>query len=178
MGGLAHYSIETGAFVDYMVAKKPSANCIQDILDPDHLTIVAALRANSFTYTFSNSSGATVKFTGPEAEGLFKVDASVDVQVSSDGKIVVTSPTYVGVVAWDGKTVAKELAKRQRPAFAPSRIVSTIRQFSNASPSTIAGLENALTPDDIRKLRLASMGVQVRAREKRPQTRSRKTYRR
>ena len=87
----------------------PTASCLRSTLDKDHLTLVAALNANSFTYTFEHSAGAMVKFTRPEAKVLCQAQAGVDVQVASCGKIVVTSPTYVRYVAWDGKPIAKEV---------------------------------------------------------------------
>ena len=163
LGGLSHHTIETGALIDFLVERKPSATCMRNILDKDCLTLVAALRANTFTYTFSNSSGVTVKFTGPEAKGLFQVDASVDVQVGSDGKIVVTSPTYVGYVAWDGKRIAKEIEKAKTPVrlgiAGPKKPVTALRPFAKASASTITLVEKALTPDEIQQRRLASMGI-------------------
>lgn len=161
LGGLSHQTIETGALIDYLTDKKPTDSCMRDLLDKEHFTIVAALRANTFTYSFSNSSGVTVKFTGPEATGLFQGNASMDVQVASDGKIVVTSPTYVGYVPWDGKRIAKELEKAKAPArlgVAP-RPVTSIEPFVGSSPSTIMLIENALSPDEMRQRRLASMGI-------------------
>jgi len=163
LGGLSHHTIETGAFIDYLVSMKPTASCLRSILDKDNLTLVAALKANSFTYTFENSAGATVKFTGPEANGLFQASASVDVQVASDGKIVVTSPTYVGYVAWDGKRIAKEIEKAKAPArlgiAGAKKPVTVLLPFAKASASTITLVEKAVTPDEIRQRRLASMGV-------------------
>lgn len=55
-------------------------------LDKDHFTIVAALRAKTFTYEFTNDSGATVQFAGPEAASLFQANASVDVKVAADAR--------------------------------------------------------------------------------------------
>jgi len=167
LGGLSHHTIETGALIDYLVDKKPTTTCMRDIMDKDHFTLVAALRANTFTYTFSNSSGVTVNFTGPEANGLFKVDASMDVQVSTDGKIVVTSPTYVGYVAWDGNRIAKELAKAKAPArlgvVGARKPVTGIQPFVKASPSTIMLIEKAMSPDQLKQRRLASMGIRQAA---------------
>lgn len=163
LGGLSHHTIETGALIDYLIEKKPTATCMHNILDKDHLTLVAALRANTFTYTFLNNSGATVKFTGPEAKGLFSVSAAVGVEVAADGKIVVTSPTYVGYVAWDGKQIAREIAKAQAPTrlgiIGAKKPVTALRPFVKASASTITLVEKALTPDEIRQRRLSSMGI-------------------
>jgi hypothetical protein len=163
MGGLAHHTVETGALMEYLLPKDPSTFCMREILDKDHFTIVAALRAKTFTYEFTNDSGATVQFTSPEAVSLFQANASVDVKVASDGKIVVTSPTYVGYVAWDGKRIAKELQKAKAPArmglVGGAKPVTSIAPFMKASPSTINLIEKALPPDELRQRRLASMGI-------------------
>jgi hypothetical protein len=162
LGGLSHHTIETGALVDYLRNLKPATSCFRDILDKDHLTLVAALKVKTFTYAFSDSSGAVVKFAGAEAEGLFKLDASVDVKVASDGKIVVTSPTYVGYVAWDGQRIANELekAKVSVPLKIPgARKPVMLEPFANALPSTITLLEKALSPLELRQRRFASMGI-------------------
>lgn len=162
LGGLSHHTIETGALMDYLLSKDPSTTCMRDILDKDHLTLVAALKANSFTYEFSDSAGATVKFSAPEVKGLFQADASVDIQVAADGKIVVTFPTYVGYIAWDGSRIAKELKKAKAPArfgVAAKIPMTTLKPFVSALPSTITVIENALTPSELYQRRLSSMGI-------------------
>jgi hypothetical protein len=162
LGGLSHHTIETGALVDYLIDKKPSTTCMRDLLDKDHFTVVAALKANSFTYEFSDSQGATVKLTAPEVKGLFGADVSADIQIASDGKIVVTSPTYVGYVAWDGSRIAKELRKAKEPIrmpLAPTRPTTSLAAFAKASPSTITLVENAVSPSELYERRLASMGI-------------------
>jgi hypothetical protein len=167
LGGLSHHTIETGVLMEYLMDKKLSTTCMHDILDKDHFTVVAALKANTFTYQFSNSSGITVKFTGPEAKGLFQANASVDVQVASDGKIVVTAPTYIGYVAWDGKRIARELQKAKAPVrlglVGAQKPVTSIGPFVKASPSTITLVEKALSADELRQRRLASMGIRQAA---------------
>lgn len=162
LGGLSHHTIETGALIDYLIDKKPNTTCMRDILDKDHFTLVAALRAKSFTYEFSNSKGAVVKFSAPEVKGLFQADASVDIRVEADGKIVVTMPTYVGYIAWDGKRIAKEIEKAKAPVrvgITQKRPTTALRPFINASPSTIIAVENALTPDELYQRRLGSMNI-------------------
>lgn len=167
LGGLSHHTIETGVLIEYLMEKNLSTTCMHNILDKDHFIVVAALRANTFTYQFSNSSGAAVKFTGPEANGLFQAKANVDVQVGSDGKIVVTSPTYVGYVAWDGNRIAKELQKAKAPARKapasglgiPQKTATDLQPFVKASLSTITLVENALTPHELHQRRLTSMGI-------------------
>ncbi len=152
MGGLAHHTIETGVLIDYLLQQKPST-CLGDVLDKDHFTIVAALQVKTFTYTFKNSKGVAVSLSAPEANGLFKVDASVDVQISSEGKVVVSAPAYVGVVTWDGGQIKKELEKARKQAG-----MRTLR------PRRIPGaLENALNPQEIYRRQLASMGVRKQA---------------
>jgi hypothetical protein len=58
----------------------------------------------------------------PEAEGLFKTDASVSVSVTTDGKIVVNAPRYVGVVSWKGDQIAKEIEKARKFASRPTAL--------------------------------------------------------
>ena len=162
LGGLSHHTIETGALIDYLITQKSATTCYRDILDKDHFTLVAALKANSFTYEFSNSSGVVVKFSAPEAKGLFRADATMDVQVASDGKIVVTSPAYVGYVAWDGKRIAREIEKAKAPirlGIAAKKPTTSLQPFINASPSTITLVEKALSPADLWQRRLTSMGI-------------------
>ncbi len=113
MGGLRHETIQTGELVDY-VMNAPRNSCLRDILDKDHFTVVAALKASTFTYTFHGAKGATVNLSLPEAEGLFKADASVNVSVTTDGKVVVTAPRYVGVVSWKGDVIAKQVEKARK----------------------------------------------------------------
>jgi hypothetical protein len=122
MGGLQHETIQTGELIDFLVKAQPNS-CLRDVLDKTHFTVIAALKAASFTYTFKNSKGVTVNLTLPEAEGLFKTDASVSVSVTTDGKVVVNAPRYVGVVSWKGDTIAKELEKARKFAARPTAFV-------------------------------------------------------
>jgi hypothetical protein len=123
LSGLAHHTIETGALLDYLLTLPPKSSCWRDLGKDENLTVVAALKANSFTYTFHNKSGAVVKFTVEEARQLFKADASVSVESTADGSIVVNAPTFIGFIAWDGKKMRQEREKAQQfrdtPALAP-----------------------------------------------------------
>jgi len=167
LGGLSHHTVQTGELIEYLMGMNPSTACMHDILDKDHFTIVAALKANTFTYEFATNSGAVVKFSGPEAKGLFQAQANVDVQVAADGKIVVTSPTFVGYVAWDGHRIAQEIEKAKKPVrlgVAGARKPTTaLAPFVNASPSTITLMEKALSPDQLHQRRLTSMGIRKSA---------------
>jgi hypothetical protein len=96
LGGLSHHTIETGVLVDYLLKLDPKSACMRDIGNSSNFLIVAALQASTFTSTFKNEKGATVKFSGPEANSMFKADASMDVQVTQQGQIVVNSPCYIG----------------------------------------------------------------------------------
>jgi hypothetical protein len=148
MGGLAHKTIETGALIDYLLQQKPTT-CMRDVLDRDNFIVLAALHASTFTYTFRNSKGAVVRLSGPEASGLFKLDGTVNVQVGGEGRIVVSAPAYVGVVTWDGRRISKELEKAKR---------QTMRK--GVRPWRPAGaVENAVPAQELRKRRLASLGV-------------------
>lgn len=122
MGGLQHETIQTGELIDFLVRAQPNS-CLRDVLDKDHFTVIAALKAANFTYTFKNSKGMTIDLTLPEAEGLFKTDANVSVTVTTDGKVVVSAPRYVGVVSWKGDTMAKELEKARKFATRPTALV-------------------------------------------------------
>ena len=119
MGGLQHETIETGVLIDFLIDHKRDP-CLRDILDKNHLTVVAALKAATFTYAFRNSKGASVSLSLPEVEGLFKADASVSVSLTQDGKAVVNAPRYVGVVSWKGDQIEKELKKARKFAAQPS----------------------------------------------------------
>jgi hypothetical protein len=44
LGGLSHVTIESGAFVDYLLTLVPTTPCYRDLSDERNLTIVAALR--------------------------------------------------------------------------------------------------------------------------------------
>jgi hypothetical protein len=146
MGGLSHDTIQTGALVDF-VASLQDSGCRRDLLAADHLTIVAALRAESFRFTFQSERGTTVKLSAEEATGLFKADANVGVEVSESGEIVVKSPSYVGVVAWDGRTLAREVERARRSNEA-------LRALS--PPDLWA---RATTPEQILSRRLTSLGI-------------------
>lgn len=119
LGGLQHETIQTGVLIDFLMAPGRDS-CLRDILDKSHLTVVAALKAATFTYTFHNKSGTTVNLTLPEAEGLFQANANVSVSLTHDGKIVVNAPRYVGVVSWKGDQIEKELRKARKFATKPA----------------------------------------------------------
>jgi hypothetical protein len=119
MGGLQHETIETGVLIDFLMNHQRDS-CLRDILDKDNLTVVAALKAATFTYVFHNSKGTAVTLSLPEVEGLFKGDASVSVSLTEDGKAVVNAPRYVGVVSWKGDQIEKELKKARKFAAQPS----------------------------------------------------------
>jgi hypothetical protein len=119
LGGLQHETIQTGMLIDFLMAHDRNS-CLRDILDKSHLTVVAALKAATFTYTFHNERGTTVSLTLPEAEGLFQANASVSVSLTQDGKIVVNAPRYVGVVSWKGDQIEKELKKARKFAGKPA----------------------------------------------------------
>lgn len=119
MGALQHETIETGVLIDFLVNHQRDA-CLRDILAKNNLTVVAALKAATFTYAFRNSKGASVSLSLPEVEGLFKADASVSVSITQDGKAVVNAPRYVGVVSWRGDEIEKELKKARKFAAQPS----------------------------------------------------------
>jgi hypothetical protein len=119
LGGLQHETIETGALIDFLISHKRDS-CLQNILDKNNFTVVAALKAATFTYVFRDSKGVTVSLSLPEVEGLFKGDASVSVSLTEDGKVVVNAPRYVGVVSWKGDQIEKELRKARDFAAQPS----------------------------------------------------------
>ena len=119
MGGLQHETIETGVLVDFLLDHKRDS-CLRDILGKNNLTVVAALKAATFTYAFHNSKGASVTLSLPEVEGLFKANASVSVSLTEDGKAVVSAPRYVGVVSWKGDQIEKEIKKARKFAEQPS----------------------------------------------------------
>lgn len=55
MGGLAHHTIQTGEMLDYLLSSPgPKPAYRADLLDKNHLTIVAALLAGQFTYRFTS----------------------------------------------------------------------------------------------------------------------------
>jgi hypothetical protein len=113
MGGLQHETIETGALIDFLVSHKRDS-CLRDILEKNNLTVVAALKAATFTYAFHNGKGASVTLSLPEVEGLFKANASVSVSLTEDGKAVVNAPRYVGVVSWKGDQIENEVKKARK----------------------------------------------------------------
>src|SRR6185436_7320860 len=119
-----------------LLQQDPKSPCMRDILDKDNVTVLAALQATTFSYTFRNERGAVVKLSGPEATTMFKVDVNVQVDVTSEGKVVVNAPCYVGVVTWDGRKIAEQLKKARD--FSARR---TLARFQAASP-----LANALDP--------------------------------
>ena len=127
LGGLAHWTVETGAMVDYILDLPDNSSCLRDLTWKDNLTVVAALKAETFTYTFHNQSGEVVKFSAAEASRLFKTEASVAIEAAEDGSICVKSPTFVGIIVWDGKRMKEERKRarefRQRPpvSFAPGQ---------------------------------------------------------
>lgn len=151
MGGLAHVTIETGAFVDYLLTLSPKSPCYRDLFDERNLTIVAALRASTFAYTFQNQAGATVKVALPEATQMFQTDASVHVQVDQSGAVRVTAPRYVGMITWDGAKIRKEVERARRARLGAHL---TGRRYRPVDP-----VDNALTPAQVRALQLASMGI-------------------
>jgi hypothetical protein len=156
-GGLSHHTIETGALIDYLLKLDPQSACIRDIRNASNFLIVAALQASTFTYTFKNEKGGAVKFSGPEANSMFKADASVDVQVSQQGQIVVNLPCYVGVVTWDGKRITQELERARK--FAAGK---AFRKF--VAPPVF---EIANEPSDILARQRALLGVSKPNKRKR-----------
>ena len=60
MGGLQHETIETGALVDFLMNHKRDS-CLQNILDKDNFTVVAALKAATFTSLLSKLTGIEVQ---------------------------------------------------------------------------------------------------------------------
>jgi hypothetical protein len=157
MGGLQHETIQTGALIDFLMDSKPTS-CFRDVQDKDNFTVIAALKAASFTYSFHNEKGASISLTLPEAQGLFQADASVSVSLTQDGKVVVNAPRYVGVVSWKGDTIAKELAKArkfaERPAMAP---------YQSPMPMHLAA-----SLSDIEKVRDASISRRSEGRKAQP----------
>lgn len=151
LGGLAHVTIESGAFIDYLLTLTPTTPCYRDLFDERNLTIVAALRAGTFAYTFQNQAGATVKFMLPEATQMFKTDASVDVQIDQSGTIRVTASRYVGVITWNGAKIHKEVERAQRAR----------RGIRLAGPlyRPVDPVDYALTAAEVRSLQLRSLGI-------------------
>jgi hypothetical protein len=158
LGGLSHVTIESGAFVDYLLSLAPTTPCYRDLFDDRNLTIVAALRAGTFAYTFQNQAGTTVEFTLPEATQVFKTDASVDVQVEQSGKVRVTAPRYVGMITWDGAKIQKEVERARR---ARRGIHLTGAPYRAVDP-----IDYALRPSEVRSLQLRSMGISPSKRGK------------
>ena len=157
LGGLSHHTIETGSLIDYLLKLDPKSACMRDIRNPANFLIVAALRASTFTYTFKDEKGATVRLSGPEANSMFKADASMDVNVTQEGKIVVNSACYIGVVTWDGKKIAQEVEKARR--FASGK---ALRKFEAAGIFDLAN-----EPGDIRTKQLASLGISATKKKNR-----------
>lgn len=153
MGGLQHETIETGVLIDFLLNHQRDS-CLRDILDEDNLTVVAALKAATFTYAFRNSKGASVTLGLPEVEGLFKADASVSVSITEDGKALVNAPRYVGVVSWKGDEIEKELKKARKFAAQPS--------LAAYQPPAAFALAASLT--EIHQVREASMSKPSRSR--------------
>lgn len=146
MGQLVHHTIQTGAMVEYLLQQKPSL-CLRDLFDKGHFIIVAALQAGTFTYTFKNGKGVTVKVSLPEATNLFKADVNAKIDVTSDGQVVVNAPRYVGVVTWDGAKIQREVEKARK--YTQARSLHAYR------PPT--ALTNALDPAELYARRLATM---------------------
>src|SRR5262249_28789037 len=121
LGSLSHHTIATGDLIDYLVKRDPKSPCIRDLTNKSNFSIVAALQAKSFTYTFKNQKGVTVTFSAPAIDSMFKVDANVSVNITSEGSVVVNSPCYIGVVTWDGKKIAQEIEKAKK--FASGRAI-------------------------------------------------------
>ena len=134
MGGLQHETIQTGELIDFLMDSKPTS-CFRDVQDKDNFTVIAALKAASFTYSFHNEKGGSISLTLPEAQGLFQADASVSVSITQDGKVVVNAPRYVGVVSWKGDTIAKELAKARKFAGRPSLAAYQAPLYLNVAAS-------------------------------------------
>jgi hypothetical protein len=153
LGGLQHETIETGVLIDFLMAHGRDS-CLRDILDKNHLTIVAALKAATFTYTFHNQKGVAVNLTLPEAEGLFKANANVSVSLTQDGKVVVNAPRYVGVVSWKGDEIEKELRKARKFA----------ERTSLAGYEAPAAFELAVSLAEILEVRDASLGLRTSSR--------------
>ena len=157
LGGLSHHTIATGELIDYLVQQEktdPRSPCMRDLKNKSNFLIVAALRAKSFTYTFKNQKGITVKFSAPAINSMFKVDTSVDIQTTTEGSIVVNAPCYVGVVTWDGKRIAQEIDKAQK--FASGK---AFRAYKAPSVFQIAN-----EPSEVAASRLASLGVSRKKR--------------
>jgi hypothetical protein len=150
MGGLAHVTIQTGAMVEYLLTQGDTP-CTVDLYEKSHLTIVAALRAHSFTYKFLNRDNLTVQFALPEVEQLFQVDGSVKVVVLTNGEVKVEAPRYVGVVTWDGAAIAREVGKARQ----------SIQRRGGSNLQVTRPLEGALRPSDVEHLRIASIGNDV-----------------
>jgi hypothetical protein len=146
MGGLQHETIETGVLVDFLLDHRRDS-CLRDILDKNNLTVVAALKAATFTYAFHNSKGASVTLSIPEVEGLFKANASVSVSLTQDGKAVVNAPRYVGVVSWKGDQIEKEIKKARKFA----------EQLSLAAYEPPGPFALAATQSEIFQIRSASL---------------------
>jgi len=118
LGGLSHVTIESGALVDYLLTLAPTTPCYRDLFDERNLTIVAALRAGTFAYTFQNQAGATVKFMLPEATQMFKTDASVDVQVEQFTMDARSAPS--GILGYHTKNQLSQLFAYPLTAEHPS----------------------------------------------------------
>lgn len=147
MGGLSHHTVQTGELIDFLMKQDQTGSCLRDIFDKDHFTIIAALQASAFTYTFKNERGVVVKFTGAEANALFQAQAGMDISVTSEGKVVVNSPCFVGVITWDGKRITQEVEKARK--FKPGL---SIRAYE--APHAIA---NACSPQELRDGKLRSL---------------------
>lgn len=168
MGGLQHETIETGVLIDFLVNHQRDS-CLRDILDKNNLTVVAALKAATFTYAFQNSKGAAVSLSLPEVEGLFKADASVSVSLTQDGKAVVNAPRYVGVVSWKGDQIEKELKKARKFAAQPS-----LAAYEPPKPFTLAAslaeilqVREASLSKPARSSRLTRLGKRAKRNGKR-----------
>jgi hypothetical protein len=154
LGGLSHHTIATGDLIDYLLKQDAKSPCMRDLTNKSNFLIVAALQANSFTYTFKNQKGVTVKFSAPAINSMFKVDASVNVNITNEGSVVVNAPSYIGVVTWDGKKIAQEIDKAKK--FASGK---ALRGYKAPSVFEIAN-----EPSEVAASRLASLGASRKKR--------------
>jgi hypothetical protein len=161
MSGLVHHNVETGELIQYLLTHDAaSAPAIRDVLDPDHMTVVAALSAETFAYTFRTGGGVVVKLSAPEAEQLFKANANIQVSTSSSGSVVVSSRRFVGVLLWSGKKFAQEMKKAREATRSPAL---------RSSPRVSSPTAGAVSAAELTEKQLASFGVtRARSQKKRP----------
>jgi hypothetical protein len=145
LGGLTHVTIQTGSMIEYLLGKH-NTPCTADLYDKSHLTIIAALRANSFTYKFFNKDNMAIQFALPEVQQLFQAEGGMKVEVLSSGEIAVQAQRYVGVVTWNGTTIEGEVEKFRKP-----------RRRGTTALTAASALERALKPSDVDALRIGSI---------------------